>query len=358
MTMTNTPPPFIARILALDAFLQHYGNVNDVFDEMLQSKNTELEPFAKWEREAIDLTCVSECILYLSHYSTRIEIDTNADHWGVLQALQSVFALVLKTFKKDKENKMIVGITQDSVYAYIVQTCDDNAFDLWWESHESRLPEEQKLDSILKRAAEVGNLTMVNKLLKHITPLNQTLHAATTNGHLEIVNRLLEYPDIIPNRIALYEACYGGHYEVVKRLLQVRGSLENYPLFDEYNVLSGATLGGHYNMVELLLQYPEISTPLYVTHALVNASFEGYTHIVNQLLVAGADPTFKHMRALRRAAHNNKFETVQQLLADPRVNPAVSKNYVLRQAIKHRHPIMHELLQHPKVIKKLKPSSK
>lgn len=84
-------------------------------------------------------------------------------------------------------------------------------------------------------ACETGHLEVVRHLKGNKNSLKDakndygpsTLHFARSNGHLGVVNRLLESGvdlNVKDNslQISLYFACHSGHLEVVNRLEKLR----------------------------------------------------------------------------------------------------------------------------------------
>src|SRR3972149_338705 len=79
----------------------------------------------------------------------------------------------------------------------------------------------------LKQAAEEGDLNLVNILIEaNFDPSinnNYAIQFASNNGHLDIVNRLLEDDKVDPsacNNYAIGMASKYGHLDVVNRLLE------------------------------------------------------------------------------------------------------------------------------------------
>src|SRR3989304_4321084 len=84
-----------------------------------------------------------------------------------------------------------------------------------------------KSDVDLKRAAEEGDLNLVNILIEaNFDPSadnNYAIGVASNNGHLNIVNRLLKNDKVDPsacNNYAIICASEMGHLDVVNRLLE------------------------------------------------------------------------------------------------------------------------------------------
>ena len=152
---------------------------------------------------------------------------------------------------------------------------------------------------------------------------NKALRLAADNGHLEVVNRLLNIPEVmtnitvvdnfvhnlaenslvtkinslpgIPLRWALHAevrrnwaliwAAGRGHLEVVKRLLQIDEVMANVAVLDNL-VLREAAGRGHLEVVKHLLQIDEVMANVTVLANLVlrEAAGGGHLDVVNRLL--------------------------------------------------------------------------
>jgi hypothetical protein len=109
---------------------------------------------------------------------------------------------------------------------------------------------------------EFNDVEIVQLLIKHPS-FNRSIGNdffkwGIKNGHLEVVNRLISYPEVdvsIENNWAIKCASQNGHIEVVKLLLQdsrIDPSVE-----DNVSILL-ASYNGHIEVVKLLLSHPKV----------------------------------------------------------------------------------------------------
>ena len=191
----------------------------------------------------------------------------------------------------------------------------------------------------LSLACNNGHLHIVNRLLDmpavaaNTTAYNNyALHLAAENGHLHIVNRLLEMPAVIANAIemkiivdnaidcnnsALRLAAKNGHLHIVNRLLEIPAVATNTTATNDSS-LRWAAQNGHLDVVNRLLKIPGVSANATAVNnlALTMASENGDLNIVNRLLEipavatnAAADNNY----ALRWAAEGGYFEIAHTL---------------------------------------------
>ena len=128
---------------------------------------------------------------------------------------------------------------------------------------------------------------------ENIDKMNKALIEASLNGHLDVVNRLLDCKEIEVNAqsyigwTALFWASQNGHLDVVNRLLyynKIQVNLQN-----KYGdtALMQASANGHLNVVNRLLDCKQIDTNLqdkYGKTALDHASrVNGNLSVVNRL---------------------------------------------------------------------------
>jgi ankyrin repeat protein len=83
------------------------------------------------------------------------------------------------------------------------------------------------------------------------------LHVACLEGHLDVVNKLIENPALLNGATkngftALHVACRKGHLEVVKQLLNAKPDLLDIFAKNGATALHEACLGGHKDIVEFL----------------------------------------------------------------------------------------------------------
>ncbi len=144
-----------------------------------------------------------------------------------------------------------------------------------------------------------GNLDVVNQLLEFpdvvaniATFDNCALRWAAANGHLTVVNRLLEFPAVVANIAAdgngaLRWAAQKGQLAVVNRLLEFPAVVTNVAAV-KTDALRSAAANGHLAVVNRLLEFPAVVTNVAAAnnYALKWAAAKGHLAVVNRLFVA------------------------------------------------------------------------
>ena len=156
------------------------------------------------------------------------------------------------------------------------------------------------------------------------------LRYAALHGRLDIVERLLADPRVdssVAGYAALINAARKGHLNVVILLLAE-------PKVDPSASLQVAAECEHLEIVKLLLADPRVDPTADDNRALIRAAQSGHVEVVKLLLAdPRVDPTADDNSALHEAVLNCRLEVVKQLLADPRVDPSLAKgNDVLYMA--------------------------
>ncbi|MBS0286994.1 MAG: ankyrin repeat domain-containing protein [Proteobacteria bacterium] len=177
-------------------------------------------------------------------------------------------------------------------------------------------------------ACENGNLEEVEEGINSLSPdiiasnENDALCAAAENGHLAIVNRLLEIDEVredatADNNNALSLAAANGHLAIVNRLLEIDEVRED-ATADGYNVLNLAARNGHLPVVNRLLEIDVARDRATAENhrVLLKAAKHGHFAVVNRLLDIHA---FRQAAAARNkvlywAAFYNDLDVVNRLL--------------------------------------------
>ncbi len=140
------------------------------------------------------------------------------------------------------------------------------------------------------------------------TKLNNALHKAAGNGHLDEVKRLLETgaAPVANDYLALRLAAGNGHLEIVKLLLPASD-----PKADDSLALQWAAMNGHLEVVKLLL--PVSDPRANNSSALRWSAMNGHLEVA-KLLLPVSDPRANNSSALRRAVESGHLEIVKLLL--------------------------------------------
>lgn len=133
-----------------------------------------------------------------------------------------------------------------------------------------------------------GDLSEVNRLLAEgedpTVKENEAIRNAATEGHLEVVNRLLELPGVdatAKENEAIRKAATFGHLGVVNRLLEVPGVDAT---AKDNNAICLAIVAGRWDVVYRLLEVPEIKENTRILNFLMYAATRmGHLKIVEKI---------------------------------------------------------------------------
>ncbi|MBT4963942.1 MAG: ankyrin repeat domain-containing protein [Francisellaceae bacterium] len=183
------------------------------------------------------------------------------------------------------------------------------------------------------------------------------LSLASNNGHLDIVIRLLEIPEVAENAAArdneaLFCAAQNRHINVVKRLLDMPQVSDNAAVDDNF-VLRFAARHSYISLVNRLLDIPQVAANATVADniALRRAAQNGHINVVNRLLDiprVAANAAARNNEALLLASINGLLSVVNRLLDIPRVaaNAAADDNRVFRCSSRSGHiSVVNRLLE-------------
>ncbi|KAJ9299066.1 hypothetical protein DTO271G3_3308 [Paecilomyces variotii] len=182
-------------------------------------------------------------------------------------------------------------------------------------------------------AAQGGHANIMGLLINQQVDVNAPaiesrrtpIHQAAQNGHLKVVELLLEHgatadPVDSDHITPLWSAAQEGHYDIVKLLLENDVAIEVESSDAARRPIHQAAQCGHLRIVELLLSYgaaPDPTDNSGIT-PLWSAAQQGHTKIVRRLLEADArvDVTSYDgsRQPIHQAAQNGHLETVQVLL--------------------------------------------
>ncbi len=208
----------------------------------------------------------------------------------------------------------------------------------------------------------VNRLLGVPKVVDITARENEALCLAASNGHLAVVNRLLEFPAVIEsvtafNNSALRGAAEKGRLAVVDRLLEFPAVVENITAFDNYALCCAAS-NGHLAVVNRLLEFPAVVQNItgFANYALRRAAEHGHLAVVNRLLEFPAvveNITAMESYALRFAVGSGHLAVVNRLLEfqDVIENISAIDNYALRFSARYGYlAVVNRLLEFPVVV--------
>ena len=182
--------------------------------------------------------------------------------------------------------------------------------------------------SLLHYAAEVGHWPLMEPLVDdycaHENGHDTTLVIACSNGHLSIVERLMQgYAFDLFNGNAMNAAAACGHEQIFIHLLETTSSRhDSFVLINQllHRALVHASANGHEAIVEILCQRgAQIYARYDESHgisALSAAASNGHDHVVRLLLAKGARVLTTGTTPLHCAAEKGHDVVVRTLLDD------------------------------------------
>jgi ankyrin repeat protein len=138
-------------------------------------------------------------------------------------------------------------------------------------------------------ACKTGNIELLNLLLTMdkitLNSFNEEFHVASRDGHVAIVDRLLQDKKITDlssyNNFAIRVACHCGHVAVVDRLLQYGVD----PSSSRNTALLIASENGHVDVVDRLLQDRRVDPCSYYFHSPIDGAIKNsQIAVVDRLL--------------------------------------------------------------------------
>ncbi|XP_025088750.1 serine/threonine-protein phosphatase 6 regulatory ankyrin repeat subunit C-like [Pomacea canaliculata] len=172
-------------------------------------------------------------------------------------------------------------------------------------SNGARPNQSSSQNSLLHAACDLGNLQVVNILLKHgANPCalnsngNTPLWLAVCQGHLEVVKILLQYyikssscsEQSIDSPSALYAAAYYNHMAIAELLIKA-GADVNKRNSKGKTALHAACTNENFPLVNLLLEKGALvnAGSVFIATPIHEAVLKGNPEIVQRLIAAGAD---------------------------------------------------------------------
>jgi hypothetical protein len=226
-----------------------------------------------------------------------------------------------------------------------------------------------EIDQLLKRLGtrlpdfQIRARELIEVLYTYVHTVSTAFAWAAGSGHVEVVNLLLDTPGrgIDPadyHNKAIRNAAENGHLDVVDRLLQDQRVNPNdddgVPYNDdEYPAIVLASIRGHVEVVARLLRDPRVIPGIRDSSAVIYASAEGHLDIVKLLLAYRnlahpewqVDPAARDNWALIMAARNGHVHVVDFLLKDDSVDPTDFGHTAITQADAYEHEKVVALLE-------------
>ena len=222
----------------------------------------------------------------------------------------------------------------------------DNPEALWNDfrsdvKSEPRSYDEVQEDALAELESFLGTGRIVDLNHHHDDSRGATqLWTAAEKGHVAVVQKLLQQPNIDPNQVRaetqttpLYIAAYHGHVKVVKLILgHQRVKVNSGSISKEMSPLNKAVQLGREEVVKVLLQAKDIdvnqTTMSTGVSPLAKACEMGHEYIV-ELLLASSDIDVNHVlhdgsTALSVATHKGQDKIRKMLLAHPRINSSAA----------------------------------
>lgn len=247
-----------------------------------------------------------------------------------------------------------------SVPAYVVRDCIEQHF-----QEAGNRPAAD--DAMTTPTAEPWNIRSINDSSStscHV--VNAAAVAPTPTLEPDIINTMLQYyrdfmqpasgqqpavvaaepydgpPSAVDEADELYRACVDGNMERLDQLLSaaaaVDGGSRPDPSANDNAALRTAARAGNLPIVCRLLEDARVdATSDAGAAALRDACMNGYSDVVDRLLLRGADPNAFGFACLRLACVHDRFRVVARLLLDPRVDPSCMGNLAVRIASSRGH---------------------
>ncbi len=336
-------------IYALDAFLQQFRDVDDVFTEMRKCGSELLTPFLSWEQK-IDLSMIDY------YYPTSGKVDPSS--------IECVLEWIVKLWEEKKERLNLTDSSNRRRIERHLLAGSISATRMWLQI---RGLKPRTVNKMFITVVDRGRLEVARRFLIdyrtdpstrvgsdcHIDSASRVnsytaLQIASKRGYLDIVNLLLADTRVDLLIEGLYEAVKNGHLDIVRILL---ADPRVDPAVNDNRAIRVAAGYGHLDIVEILLDDPRVDPSAEVNAPIRWAASRGHCEVVNRLLAdPRVDPTANNNGALLVASEYGHADVVEALLADPRVNPTAYGNEVLNDAIFYGHPdVVRALLSDPRV---------
>jgi hypothetical protein len=176
------------------------------------------------------------------------------------------------------------------------------------------------LIDILFAASSGGHLDLVERAIQYGAPcLSGAFNNAAWGGHRHIM-LYLENKSIPDYETALVQAAYSGHDSIVEWMLESGATYYN-------DALVHASKGGHLSIVQRMVQLGARS----FERALYQASAEGHVNVVEYLLSFNVQKAFLY-QALHYACKHGRLGVVKLLLYESRPTLSLYDNLLVTAA--------------------------
>lgn len=168
----------------------------------------------------------------------------------------------------------------------------------------------------------------------------------------QATQRPVEQPELVRMIISWIPVGQREAASLVNRTWNANAGYISYRVMNKINrAVQQASMDGHIAIVERLLQDPRIDPSADNNRALWNACIEGHTTVVDRLLQdSRVDPSFGRNRAIRLSSECGHISVVNRLLQDHRVDPVADGNMPLFLAGFNGHTaVVDRLLQDTRV---------
>ncbi len=233
-------------------------------------------------------------------------------------------------------------------------------------------------------ACKKGDIKLVNNLIPFVSKeVKEAIYGASLNGHIAVVDRLLQEPTNRMFRSAIVINTFRyGHVDVANSLILEDKTCVDPSFIDEaflmsnnidvitklvqgvnssnvlFKKLINAIQGGRIDIVDVLLhnEYNRIDPLLHDNEAFFHAIQFGRSEIVDLLLQDDTNhvyPNARHKSALQTACEYGHIQIVKRLLQekDNLFDPYVNNNQTFYNACRWGHiQIAEILLQYPKIL--------
>ena len=228
-----------------------------------------------------------------------------------------------------------------------------------------------ELHGLFRNAATNGHLPVINRLIE-LAPdkVQEMVEAdgyeafcnAATNGHLPVINRLIEIaPDKVQAMVAAYgyeafrSAATNGHLPVINRLIEIAPDKAQAMVAARgYEAFSNAATNGHLPVINRLIEIAPDKVQEMVAAssyaAFCNAAAKGHLPVINRLIEIAPDKVQEMVEArgyeaFSNVATNGHLPVINRLLLIP-VAFAYAEMHDREYGPRYVHPFIQTTLTH------------